>query len=200
MMLIKKRSLIFIASLTLLALVLVFSYSEIAESKEDQLTSDNIHAENNGQFNFYGISFCFDKQQILDRTDIALESPAILLELELNGKSIKVSFLHLEDDELTGGIHTNLDINVQDVFLLLTEAPESANHDLVRQVMDVDAKTQVVHDRFDTLETYTLIRPAGHYSAIILLQPDREGGVMLAGEFDLDQSKSLLSHLRACTP
>lgn len=145
---------------------------------------------------FAEVEMCFERSDIRRLEHSNLPSPTVTIQLHDGEQTTDLTFSRLDDKMLTGGLHEHLGKSVSGTFELLRQSNGGEEHDLTREVMDVDQNATVRVYETGPSKAYALLRESGQYSSIFLLYADREGGIKIGGEFDQQLAERLLSAMR----
>lgn len=147
---------------------------------------------------FSEMNLCLKKSQVIRLDYLNLSMPSLAMRFYDRGKEeLNIVLSRLDDEKITGGLHTRLGIGVQDVFKILT-GDERADKDkiaIIRRVMDAGDGTTVRWYTDGDVDAYTLIRPREANSSIYIFHKNRSGAIEISGNLSESDAMNLLSEI-----
>jgi len=184
---------LFVTSLLLLA-----PYSS-GESAQAQWPSSSC-TSSSSWFIFAGTTFCIEKTNLASMNVLNTDTPSVSLRANMNGKEVELALLRLDDQKVTGGLHTHFGLAAREVLEMLVQpgiqnlSPDRG--DLVKDVFDVDETTHINRFVKKSIHAYALTGQTGGRSTIYVFYPDRPGALMMTGEFDRAMAEKMISMIQ----
>lgn len=148
---------------------------------------------------FSEMELCIAKSKVEYLNHLNLSSPS--LQITFNSSEAVMSELLvnvLDPHKATGGLHTQLDFTVKELFLNIfaNNMQSSENAALFNTVMTIDADTTLLHFTKNNLDAFVILRGPDLWDEVFIMKEEREVIIQMAGEFDFSQVEWLLARVR----
>lgn len=148
---------------------------------------------------FSEMDLCVAKRNVEHLNHLHLSSPSLQITFNADEAVMPELLVNaLDAHKVTGGLHTQLDFTVKELFLnIFTNNMQSGeNAALVNTVMTIDADTDLLHFTKNNLDAFFILRGPDLWDEVFILKEEREVIIQMAGEFDVSQVEWLLARLR----
>lgn len=148
---------------------------------------------------FSEMELCIAKSKVEHLNHLNLSSPS--LQITFNSSEVIMHELlvnALDAYKATGGLHTQLDFTVKELFLNIfaNNMQSGENAALFNTVMTIDADTDLLHFTKNNLDAFVILRGPDLWDEVFIMKEEREIIIQMAGEFDFSQVEWLLARVR----